>query len=92
MDTHNEQPITNPETDPRVTLRSDLWTTMNVTELARQQEICIDRINKLYSIMGAGGSQSMANIYHALQIANQELTNLINTRSQTKVKGRHGKG
>jgi hypothetical protein len=72
------------ETDPQLTLRSDLWPTMSVSQLSRQQELAIDKISKLHSMMGAAASPSLINIYGALQQALKDLNGLIDNRSTHK--------
>lgn len=71
-----------PSTDPNVDIRSDMWPNMNITQLTRQQEIVIDRINKLTTIMSSGYSQSFSTIYGALQQANKDLASLIDRKTQ----------
>lgn len=68
--------------DPAKQVRSDLWPSMTLTQLTQQQEIVIDRINKLTSIMGIGYTESLRTMYGALQQANQDLARLIDHRSQ----------
>jgi hypothetical protein len=72
------------ETDPQHNLRADLWPTMSVSQLARQQELAIDKISKLHTMMGAQASQSLINIYGALQQALKDLNALIDNRSAQK--------
>lgn len=83
MNEQAEQP-TRSELDPEVEIRSDLWPKMSVSQLARQQEIVIDRLNKLYSMMGSIGTPSMRMMYNSLQVAMQDLSKLIDARTQQK--------
>ena len=73
-----------PETDPQNNLRSDLWPTMSPAELGRQQELVVDKLSKLQSMTGVSSTPSFRNIYGALQVAMNDLTQLINNRSQQR--------
>lgn len=75
---------TNPDYDPKVSLRSDLWPTMNMMQLSQQQELVVDKLNKLNSLVALGYSESMRTMQFALERAMQDLTQLINYRSQDK--------
>lgn len=80
----SDQPQYTPETDPEHNLRSDLWPTMSLSQLARQQEIVIDKVSKLHTLMTIGATPSIQNIYAALQIALKDLNALIDNRAQQK--------
>lgn len=80
----SEQQTYTPDTDPNLHLRSDLWPTMSVSQLARQQELAIDKVAKLHTMMGASASPSLINIYGALQQALRDLNALIDNRATQK--------
>jgi hypothetical protein len=80
----NEQRPIDPAWDPDTELRADLWPTMTLTQLSRQQEMVIDRMNQMHSIMGSIANPSMSNIYGALSQAIRDLTGLIENRAQQK--------
>jgi hypothetical protein len=71
-----------PENDPALNIRSDLWLTMGVSQLTRQQELVIDKISKMHTMMGIRASQSLIDIYSALQVALKDLNALIEKRTQ----------
>ncbi len=79
-----QTPKYTPETDPERNLRSDLWPTMSLSQLARQQEIASDKVSKMHSLMSMGNTQSITNLYAALQIALKELNTLIDNRAEQK--------
>lgn len=70
-----------PETDPALNIRSDLWPSMSLGQLARQQDLVITKISMMHQMMGINASQSLINLYSALQVALNDLTDLINSRS-----------
>lgn len=70
-------PIYTPDTDPQFNLRSDLWHTMDVSQLTRQQELAVDKATKIQSIMGAGSSPSLITIHKTLQQVITDLSKLI---------------
>lgn len=70
--------------NPEVDIRSDMWPTMTVTQLARQQDIVITKISTLASMMGPIAGPSLLQLYNALQIALADLSALIDNRGQRK--------
>lgn len=62
-------------------VRSDLWPTMTIAELANQQDIVITRISTLSKIMSTGANPTYHQIYSTLQVALADLTKLIEYRS-----------
>lgn len=78
------EPQYTPETDPNTNLRSDLWPTMTLSQLSRQQELVIDKINKMLILIGASATPALQNIHGALQVALRDLNALIDNRSTTQ--------
>lgn len=74
--------ISTDDLSPENHLRSDLWPTMSLAQLARQQEIAITKISTLYSMATTNPSQSIQNIYAALQQALTDLNQLIDSRTK----------
>lgn len=70
--------------DPNVDLRSDLWPTMTVTQLAKQHDICITKLGKLTELMGPVANPSLIQMYRVLQIALADLSALVDNRSANK--------
>lgn len=62
-------------------LRSDLWPTMTVSELAKQQELMVTKMSALTYMMGANPSESIRTMYLAMQRGAAELNRLLDTRS-----------
>lgn len=67
-------------------LRSDLWPAMSVSQLYHQQELVLDKITKLRSIMpfGVAGTPAIAGMMVALQQAMMDLNLLIESKSTQK--------
>lgn len=78
------EPQYTPETDPSTTLRSDLWPTMTLSQLSRQQELVIDKISRMHILIGASATPALQNLYGALQVALRDLNALIDNRSATQ--------
>jgi hypothetical protein len=74
----------NPDTDPTKNLRSDLWPSMTISELAVQQELVLDKLSRLHGFIGPNATKSMLNIYGALHTALQDLNSLIDNKSNQK--------
>ncbi len=62
-------------------LRSDLWPTMSVAELTKQQELMVTKMNALLYLMSASPSQSVSAMYSAMQMGFNDLNNLLNAKS-----------
>jgi hypothetical protein len=70
-------------------IRSDLWPTMSVGQLYKQQELVIDKITKLHSMASIGGAAAtptVAGLLKALQQALTDLSQLIESRSTPRPK------
>ena len=80
----DEKPTPVPENDPSIQIRTDLWSTMNVSQLTRQREIMLDHITKIQSIMGAIANPSLINMNAALQVGLQDLNKLIDDKYAQK--------
>lgn len=72
----------NPTPEPEEALRSDLWHEMSLSQLARQQEIAIDKVSKMHQILGPQAGPSVQAIYAALQMALKDLNALIDSRTK----------
>jgi hypothetical protein len=79
------------ENDPSIQVRTDLWSTMNMTQLNRQRELLLDKISKVQSIMGASANPSLINMYGALQMGLKDLNKLIDDKYAQKINP-NGKG
>lgn len=73
---------TRDEIDAQTNIRSDMWLSMSMSQLARQQEIVIEKISLVHRMLGGGASPSVHNIYGALQVALQDLNKLIDSRTK----------
>lgn len=71
------------DTDPERTIRTDLWPSMTVQQLSRQQELVIDKMSTLSKIMG-GATPTIHHMYSALEVALQDISNLVEHRSAKK--------
>ena len=80
----NEKPTPVDENDPSVQVRTDLWPTMNITQLTKQRELMLNHISKLMTIMGDNASVSVRNMYGALQTGLNDLNKLIDARYDEK--------
>jgi len=72
----------NPAPEPEEAVRSDLWNDMTLSQLSRQQEIVIDKVSKMYQLLGPQAGPSVQSIYAALQMALQDLNRLIDSRTK----------
>jgi hypothetical protein len=77
---------TNKQPEPTEEVRSDLWASMSVVQLYKQQELVFDKLTKLRSLLSAGGSgsSSVIGLLKALQQASTDLTTLIEEKSTVK--------
>jgi hypothetical protein len=68
-----------PSTDPNDEIRTDLWNTMTMTQLYRQQELMIERLNQLHTMSNSLNSNSLAilQIYNATRSAFDQLNALV---------------
>ena len=72
---------------PEESIRSDLWSTMSMSQLYRQQEMVLDQINKLRLISSQATTGQLA-LATALQQAMRDLNELIDAKamqSQRKI-------
>jgi len=69
------------EDTPETMIRTDLWDTMSLGELTKQQDLLIQKISAVQSLMGAQASPSIMAMYSALQKGFDDLTKLIEERS-----------
>lgn len=72
-----------PPMDPQHEIRTDLWNTMTLTELHRQQELMIDRLNQIRSMMSTatGTSPALIAMYDRTYQASEYLTALVDHKS-----------
>lgn len=70
------------EMDAQTNIRSDMWNSMTLSQLATQQELVITKISRLYSMTGFSANPSINNIYAALQVALTDLNQLIDSRTK----------
>lgn len=82
MEIENPSPV--PENDPSTQVRTDLWGTMNTSQLNRQRELMLDHISKLQSIMGGNANPSILNMYKALQMGLEDLNKIIDDKYAQK--------
>jgi hypothetical protein len=86
---------TNKLPSPEKELRADLWGTMSVSQLHRQQDILLDRLMKLQSMSpyGVAPTTGVAGLTKVLQQAMADLTRLIDEKSSVAKprKEPHGK-
>jgi len=73
------------EDTPDTMLRSDLWHEMTVDELSKQQDLMIDKINKLQSLVGMNASPSVLAMYSAMQLGFTDLINILNTKTSKEL-------
>jgi len=87
-DTNKEQP------SPEKEIHSDLWSTMSVTELHKQQELVITKLSLVRSMMPYGvAPQSILGLSAALEMALKDLTSLIDSKASKRyTKENNGKG
>lgn len=78
------KPVYKEGMDPEVDLRSDLWPTMTVQQLAKQQDIAITKLSTLGKMFGVAANPSINYMYGALQVALADLTALIDNRGSRK--------
>lgn len=62
-------------------LRSDLWPTMTVAELVKQQELMVTKMSALLYLMSASPSPAVEAMYSAMQMGFNDLNNILNTRT-----------
>lgn len=62
-------------------LRSDLWPTMSVSELAKQQELMVTKMSALLYLMGTNPSPSVSALYSAMQMGFADLNRLLDTKT-----------
>lgn len=67
---------------PEESLRADLWPTMSLGQLARQQDIAITKISLIHQMAANNTSPAIQNIYGALQRALQDLNELVDSRTK----------
>lgn len=72
-----------PSTDPNDEIRTDLWNEMTLTQLHRQQELMIDRLNLLFGLRSSMNSNSptVLNMYHTTFAAYEQLNALVEHKS-----------
>lgn len=70
------------EDTPETMLRSDLWETMSVGELSRQQELMVEKMSSVLYLMSTNPSQSVYNMYSAMQMGFADLNKLLDTKTQ----------
>lgn len=81
-----EKPSPVPENDPSIQVRTDLWSTMNMSQLTNQRELMLDHISNLQTIMGGNANPSILNMYSALQLGLKDLNKLIDDKYAEKSK------
>lgn len=76
-----------PSKDPHDEIRTDLWDTMSLTQLHRQQELMINRLNTISRMMSSttGTPQTVIDMYAAVHKANAALNAFVETKSQGNV-------
>lgn len=72
-----------PSTDPHDEIRTDLWDEMTLTQLHRQQELMIDRLNQLFGLRSSMNSNSptVLSMYHITFAAYERLNALVEYKS-----------
>lgn len=82
MTTNTNKELSAPEEE----IRTDLWPTMSISQLYRQQEMLLEKITKLQSMtpLGTGGPPTIQGLLHILQQAMTDLTLLIENKSSYK--------
>lgn len=87
MTTDTNDKLPSPDTD----VRADLWGTMSLSQLHRQQDLLLERLNRLYAL-AATGAPTAIGLQKVLQLAMSDLTRLIESKSvQPKQKAPDGK-
>lgn len=69
------------EDTPETMVRTDLWGTMSLGELTRQQDLMIQKISAIQSLMGANASPLVLAMYSALQKGFDDLNKMIEARA-----------
>jgi hypothetical protein len=82
MINNQQNPIS--ENDPSVQVRTDLWNTMNSSQLNRQRELLLDKLSKIQSIMIGTATPSILNIYNAIQLGLDDITTLIDRKQNQR--------
>jgi len=65
---------------PTTEIRTDLWPTMTSNQLKNQQDLLLNKIELVATMMGPLSPPHIQQLYRSLQLAYSELTNLINTK------------
>lgn len=71
-----------PSTEPEDEIRTDLWNYMSLSELGRQQDMLIDRLTQVQVMMGTGHTQTLMDMYLAMQHIMKSLSVLIESKSK----------
>jgi hypothetical protein len=69
------------EDTPETMIRTDLWNEMTLEQLARQQDLMVDKISAVQRMAGAAASPTILTMYSALQLGMSDLNKLIEYRS-----------
>lgn len=71
--------------EPQTNVRTDLWPTMSLTELANQQDLLLTKLALMSSMInGAMATESIRTIYRALHTALDDLNFLLDRAANNK--------
>lgn len=62
-------------------VRTDLWNTMTLEQLARQQDLMITKISTIAQLVGANTNPSILVMYNAMKLGMSDLNKLIETKA-----------
>ena len=72
------------DNDPQIQVRTDLWHTMNMSDLVHQRDLLMSHMEKASRMIGFNASPAVLGIYSAMQMALQDINHLIDATSDRK--------
>ena len=69
------------EDTEETTIRTDLWNEMSLEQLTRQHDLMISKLSTIQQMVGINASPSIIAMYSAMQLGINDLTALIETRT-----------
>lgn len=70
------------EDTPETMIRTDLWATMSLEQLARQQDLMIDKLSTVQQMASGNASPSVLAMYSAIQMGMTDLNALMESRAK----------
>ena len=72
------------EDTPDTQVRSDLWNTMSIGELTKQQELLVTKISHVSRMIDHNVSPTILSLYQALQYGLADINKLIESKTSEK--------